>query len=271
MCPPRPRATSCGQVENGGDASSVAALTVTASNEYGRYSDVALALYGLEMVAEPHRPTTLTATSSFAAVGGSSGSGSGGFVRGVDTESGSLSVFSWKIVELDEEGGPAATIFEEGEGGTEVSVEFTKPGGVFLLTVEERLRAGAVSRDGTVMFNAGGTVIGRATVTVSCKHVRRELRDLSEADREGFLDAMEAYYAVSNGEGRSKYGEGFFDYELLAAYHSADVSARVSSVVLAFVAAVAVVSLVFSGIAKLCSVLVPSILAPVCRPSGVYI
>ncbi|CAN0427685.1 unnamed protein product, partial [Ectocarpus fasciculatus] len=176
------------------------------------------------MVAEPHRPTTLTATSSVD-VGGRSSSGGGGggsgvrsvFVRGgVDTESGSLSVYSWKVVELldEEEGGAATTIFEEEEGGAEVTVEFTKPGGVFLLTVEERLPAGAVSRD--------GTVIGRAAVTVSCKHVRRELRDLSEADREGFLETMEAYYAVSKEDRRTKYGEGFFDYELLAAYHSAD-------------------------------------------------
>ncbi|CAM9782570.1 unnamed protein product [Ectocarpus sp. 12 AP-2014] len=183
------------------------------------------------MVAEPHRPTTLTATSSVALDGGGSGSGSGsgngsgGGVRGgVDTESGSLSVFSWKIVELgEEEVGPAATIFEEEEGGPEVSVEFNKPGGVFLLAVEERLRAGAVSRDGTVVLNAGETaVIGRATIKVSCKHVRRELRDLSEADREAFLDAMEAYYAVPKEDGRAKYGEGFFDYQLLASYHSAD-------------------------------------------------
>ncbi|CAN0476416.1 unnamed protein product, partial [Hapterophycus canaliculatus] len=54
---------------------------------------------------------------------------------------------------------------------------------------------------------------------INCKHVRRELRQLTEADRKDFLDALQTYYTMSTEEGKAKYGGDFFNYELLTAYH----------------------------------------------------
>lgn len=216
-----------------GAASDVATLSVAATNEYGKYSEAALALYGLQMVVEPHRQTTLTTASSLE---GASGAASAG------------SVFSWRIVELDfdahgntfEPRGREAVIEAEGPED-HVIVELKSPGGVYGLTVEERVTpAFAENLDGMANLaidEAGGgggaadglmtVVVARATVTISCKHVRRELRQLTEEDRKDFLDAMEVYYTISTEDGKAKYGRDFFNYELLTAYHNSDVSCPV--------------------------------------------
>ncbi|CAN0296732.1 unnamed protein product [Pylaiella littoralis] len=230
-------------------------LTVTAKNEYGRYSGAALALYGLEMIVEPFRETTLTTTSAFGfdspAVGGG-----GASAAATGTGAGASTFFVWKVVELDNmEGGmpveiPTPIREEEEEevvvfekrGGPQVSLELTKPGGVFLLTVEERVvgdgtvinfnrhRTGRTVRSdgdaGTVNSdsNGDGIVVAKATVTISCRYVRRELRELTDSDLGQVLDAMEVYYRVSTEEGQARYGEGFFNFERLAAYHDADLT-----------------------------------------------
>lgn len=196
-------------------AASVSRLSLKSSNEYGEYEASALSLYGIEMVVEPYRETKLTTQAS----GGSK-----------DPR------FFWRVVEVNDGsdapsiadasaasvvfGTPSVRVGEEpivafdAEGGAEITVTLTSPGKAFLVTVEER------SEDGTVS--------GRGEVTASCKYVRRELRDLTEGDRVKFLDAMEAYFKTPDAEGLDKYGEGFFSYERLTAYHNAAVSGRVS-------------------------------------------
>eukprot|EP00904_Undaria_pinnatifida_P014260 jgi/Undpi1/9965/HiC_scaffold_28.g12419.m1 len=160
------------------------------------------------MVVEPYRETKLTTQAS----GGSK-----------DPR------FFWRVVEVNDGsdapsiadgsaasvvfGAPSVRVREEpivafdAEGGAEITITLTSPGKAFLVTVEER--------------GEDGTVSGRGEVTASCKYVRRELRDLTEGDRVKFLDAMEAYFKTPDAEGLDKYGEGFFSYERLTAYHNA--------------------------------------------------
>lgn len=204
------------------DGAGMASLTVSATNEYGKYGDAALALYGLEMVVEPHRATTLTATSSLV---GDGDDGAGNAPAAAST------FYVWRLLEMhmDDEGTLVETSGEdavfEGEAGPQISVELTKPGGVFRLTVEERLDSdGGDGGPGGPGAAAAAVIVARATVTISCKYVRRELRELTDADRRDVLDAMEVYYTVPTEEGKSKYGSNFFNYELLTAYHNADVS-----------------------------------------------
>lgn len=166
-------------------------LTVTATNEYGEYDSASLALYGLEMVVEPYRETTLLAKGTTASTG---------------------TLFHWRIDQADDPDLPLEGVKTalDMEKGPEVTMTLTVPGGVYKLTVEERF--------------PDGTIIAEGKVTVSCKYVRREIRDLTDADRNDFLDAMETYYTLSTAEGKATYGQQFFNYERLAAYHNAPVS-----------------------------------------------
>lgn len=166
-------------------------LAVTATNEYGEYDRVALALYGLEMVVEPHRETTLAANG---------------------TVSSANSIFIWRVKEADDSGVPLDSVGPvlAMAGGDEVTVTLTKPGGVYSLSVEQHDR--------------NGTLLSRADVRISCKYVRREIRALNDADREEFLDAMETYFTMPTEEGMSKFGETFFNYEQITVLHSLPVS-----------------------------------------------
>lgn len=185
----------------------VSRLTLKASNEYGEYNPAGLSLYGIDMVVEPHRETTLTTTASGKSNGKSNDSR-----------------FFWRVVEADDSGPPPPPPDEEeeeeedpvvvfdAEGGSEITVTLTSPGRAFLVTVEE--------------LRVDGTVLAKGSATASCKYVRRELRDLTESDRTEFLDAVEAYFKTSDAEGLAKYGEGFSNYERLTAYHNSAVRAR---------------------------------------------
>ncbi|CAB1108754.1 unnamed protein product [Ectocarpus sp. CCAP 1310/34] len=56
---------------------------------------------------------------------------------------------------------------------------------------------------------------------VSCN--RREIRDLTDRDREAFLDAMEIWYTVPTDGGKAKYGPNYSSYMSIAAIHGTDV------------------------------------------------
>lgn len=184
-------------------AAIVSRLVLKASNEYGEYDPAGLSLYGIEMVVEPYRETTLTTTASG---------------KSKDSR------FFWRVVKADASGAPAAAAEEEegekedpvlafdAEGGSEITVTLTSPGSAFLVTVEE--------------LRADGVVLARGSSTASCKYVRRELRDLTVLDRTEFLESVEAYFKTSDEEGLAKYGEGFSNYERLTAYHNSAVRAR---------------------------------------------
>lgn len=54
---------------------------------------------------------------------------------------------------------------------------------------------------------------------VTCRYVRRELRDLDEMDRLAYFDAVKVVYATSEEEGRAKFGEKFHSAAWLVRLH----------------------------------------------------
>ncbi|KAK7253508.1 hypothetical protein SO694_000011048 [Aureococcus anophagefferens] len=80
------------------------------------------------------------------------------------------------------------------------------------------LRVTSVSVDGVVAASGGGTV--------AVRYVRRELRDLSEADRTTWLDALALMWTVDGDEGRKKYDARFVSSDELLALHATNSALR---------------------------------------------
>jgi len=55
---------------------------------------------------------------------------------------------------------------------------------------------------------------------VVCRYVRREIRKLTEEDREDFFNALEIAYSVSSQEGKEKYGDNFVNAQTVTAIHN---------------------------------------------------
>ena len=56
-------------------------------------------------------------------------------------------------------------------------------------------------------------------VSVMCKYVRREIRSMTDADRNGFFEALRTIYVTSQSEGTAVYGTRFRSIEYLVAEH----------------------------------------------------
>jgi len=56
-------------------------------------------------------------------------------------------------------------------------------------------------------------------ISVMCKYVRRELRGLTESDREIFLNALAIVYSTGLDEGKEIYGDGFKNHEYFTIKH----------------------------------------------------
>ena len=73
------------------------------------------------------------------------------------------------------------------------------------------------------------TASGRtASVEFMAKHVRRELRSLTDSDREEFLAAVAVVYTTPTIVGQKKYGEAFHGVEWFTRWHMADQRPKVS-------------------------------------------
>lgn len=66
-------------------------------------------------------------------------------------------------------------------------------------------------------------VLAETTVVASYRYVRRELRDLTEADSTAFFEALQAFYTVSLEEGKARYGQTFGNAKIMSAYHHSTV------------------------------------------------
>lgn len=175
-----------------------------ATNEYGEYDQRALVMYGLDMVVEPHKETKVT-------------------VLHPDTLS---SRFHWVLTRADSKGVPLYNAEPEidANGGAVATVVLTQAGKTYDLLVQQVM--------------ADGSIMAKARVTISCKYVRREIRDLTKADRTAFFVAMREFYTVTLEEGRQKYGAAFSNAKQIAAFHNSAVSgcyfsASVCSLILA--------------------------------------
>ena len=60
-----------------------------------------------------------------------------------------------------------------------------------------------------VAFGEDGAKIGEFSKRAHCVYVKREVRALTEEDRENFLDAMYTMWSVGTKKGRTLYGNDF--------------------------------------------------------------
>lgn len=174
---------------------SIGKLTLEATNDYGAGDHHALALYGLDMLIEPYRQTTLWVKHST--------------VPESATQSGTQ--FYWRLVPSNDDGSPDTNSepVVDSRGGSHATVQLKHPGKMFHLTVQQ------VELDGTVVAE------GRAIA--ACKYVRRELRQLTESDRTEFFEAMRVFYTMSMDEGLENYGPEFTNYLTTTGYHNSEV------------------------------------------------
>lgn len=174
-------------------------LVLEARNEYGANDPYVLALYGFDMVVEPHRVTTIR-------VKGSSGVPATATAPLDDLD------FHWVLLPADDNGAPRkdAEALVDSRGGPSTQVELKHPGALYSLRVRH--------------VEESGIVVAEGHAVISCKYVRRELRQLTEADRSEYLAAMRELYTLSDEEGAEKYGKGFNNVAPLAAMHNSQVS-----------------------------------------------
>jgi len=140
-----------------------------------------LVLYPWDHIAEPYVTSTLTAS-----------------IYNYDTTDGT---FSWTITYQHKGDGVDITALEaEGES---VEAVFTHAGQAYTVTIEYVDDQISVSTQ----------------ISVMCKYVRRELRALSDSDRESFFNALEIVYTVDLDEGRSIYGDTYRNHQYFTIKH----------------------------------------------------
>lgn len=57
----------------------------------------------------------------------------------------------------------------------------------------------------------------------NCRYVRRELRDMTTADKNDFFQALRKFYTVSLDDGREMYGDTFANSRVIAVYYATQV------------------------------------------------
>ena len=216
-------------------ASDTSSLLVTASNEYGVFrrdaypwldspvagnnvnntyiystSCFSLAFYSLthsilisilslfsgSQLVEPYRVTTLTVTRRSADVSSNSNNSS------TDTRT---NTFVWTIDgdgDVEVLGSDDSTLAVM--RGVSISVRF-RTTGVYALIVTE--------------YDSTGAVVTSTHINAICKYVKRELRTLTIADRESFLNAAATIWKYTTEEGQALYGEKFTGMEKFTSLH----------------------------------------------------
>lgn len=171
-------------------------LTLEASNEYGAADRYALALYGFDTVAEPFRETTIHVTDSTAAQVSDPGT-----------------KYRWLLLAADDDGKPydGSEPVAQSIGGSRMKIELEEPGGSYFLLVQQ-------------VELGGKRIVAEGRVTVRCKYVRRELRQLTDKDRVDFFEALRIFYTISIKDGTRMYGEDFNNYVRMVAIHNSKVS-----------------------------------------------
>ncbi|CAM9608908.1 unnamed protein product, partial [Hapterophycus canaliculatus] len=146
------------------------------------------------MVLEPFRATTLT-------------------VEGMeDVSTDPEKRFVWRLQRASHEGVTDESMGDDWAytGGPQATVTVDRPGTVYILSVKQ-------------FDDKTEVVVAEGRTKVSCKYVRREIRELTHADREAFFDAMEIWYTIPKNEGRIKYGPEFDNYQRVVAIHNSNI------------------------------------------------
>ncbi|CAM9961289.1 unnamed protein product [Scytosiphon promiscuus] len=144
------------------------------------------------MVMEPFRMTTLT-------------------VEGVEDALTQSNRFVWRLQHASHEGVTNEDVddYWAFTGGHQATVTVDKPGRVFILSVKQ--------------YDSTDMMVAEDRIKVSCKYVRREIRKLTDADREAFFNALHIWYAVPVDVGRAMYGPEFDNYQRVVAVHNSNV------------------------------------------------
>lgn len=159
-------------------------LSVTVVNEYSSASRVDPAYFGAHEIVEPHRVSTLSAHDR-------------GYDVGIQSDNGGPIDYVW-LVDGEQVG-----------RGVTCEHTFTRIGYTALNV--HRVHPSAQGEGAQVLASEG--------VTVLVKYVRRELRSLSEDDRNDFFDTTQVLYQVSQNEGESLYGKAYKDKDFFARLH----------------------------------------------------
>ena len=110
--------------------------------------------------------------------------------------------YRWTIEAVNEKENFHEVVADKQEGES-IQVVFDRPGQTY--TVKIRARR--------------GDVVKTYRSHVVCKYVRRELRSMTDADRQASLDALEKVHRLSMQEGQKRYGDKFANYAYFAAKH----------------------------------------------------
>eukprot|EP00615_Pteridomonas_danica_P010380 CAMPEP_0114352316 /NCGR_PEP_ID=MMETSP0101-20121206/17848_1 /TAXON_ID=38822 ORGANISM="Pteridomonas danica, Strain PT" /NCGR_SAMPLE_ID=MMETSP0101 /ASSEMBLY_ACC=CAM_ASM_000211 /LENGTH=642 /DNA_ID=CAMNT_0001492643 /DNA_START=20 /DNA_END=1948 /DNA_ORIENTATION=- len=168
------------------DSSSISSgLLLAITNEYPEVASKSA--YGWKHIAEPYKTSTLTASTL------STSSDVSDFT------------FTWAIEHTDSEGVTTVDSTQTGVGLSAINYEFTLAGQSYVVTCT------AVSTSQTISF----------TESVMSKYVRREIRQLTKADREKFLSGTEIFHRTDADEGRKTYGAKFTNYKETVVKHLA--------------------------------------------------
>jgi hypothetical protein len=179
-------------------------MSIETSNEYG-YTQRSMFAYPVlqeRLLAEPYKETAFNIQDAVAGA-----------------------VYTWSIVTASTPTSSASTYYASGmfstssvgevvasgsiTAATNFSVSFTatlESVGWYTLTVAETLSTGSVSRS----FEQ----------EVVVKYVRREVEDLTDADREAFLDAFHTLWEVNTVDGQALYGKNYKSLHYFASIHN---------------------------------------------------
>lgn len=182
------------------DADGIQLRAVTNTEGYEPLTDHTMQLYARwSHIVEPHRTTCLSARRTSTKLS--------------PVPNASHLAYSWRVSLLTDNGGTEVVIFEA--SGENVRVKFTRPTAYYRISLAELEVAPSP--------NGGHTHRVRRTYetsSVMCKYVRRELRNMTDADRTLYLDALEIVYNTSMADGIAIYGKRFKDHAYFTALHN---------------------------------------------------
>jgi hypothetical protein len=172
-------------------SSSSSGLSLDVTNSYGALASKQL--YGWSHMAEPHKESTLTATAG-------------------TTDDADDLVYTWTITHAEATTGATVTDYTtSGEGLSSLAYTFTLPATSYSVTATAAPSSG--SQEGVASLSLSEDVM--------VKYVRREIRQLSDDDRETYLAATSLFHRVGLAEGVKAYGAKWTNYEASTAKHLA--------------------------------------------------
>ena len=190
------------------------------SNEYGELATHTLEVYQLDFLIEPHRASVFRVTNS------SVGDGAADLTAAAEAEvewtlwqletSSSSSSASSAAEDAASSSGPSRVLLAREVGAT-ITHTCTTVGSLELTWAASGSSASAPSSSGASSSAAATTTVRRG----ACRYVRREIRDLTAADRDAYTAALRIVHSLDEDVGQARFGSRFTSAKRLAALHNA--------------------------------------------------